>query len=180
VGFSLIDPMTIDFLEATKGHSVILNFSTIPQWMYKTDRPVAYPNDPNQVVWEYEKGTELRDASMKEVADYYGRLFSWYTKGGFTDEFGKRHESGYHFSMPYWEVLNEPDFEHQITPETYTEIYDAVVESIRAVEPKTKFVGMALAAPSEKPRYFEYFLNPKNHKPGIPLDFISYNSHTVV
>src|SRR6266853_4322173 len=25
--FSLIDPMTIDFLEATKGHSVILNFS---------------------------------------------------------------------------------------------------------------------------------------------------------
>ena len=28
--FSLIDPMTIDFLEATKGHSVILNFSTIP------------------------------------------------------------------------------------------------------------------------------------------------------
>ena len=34
--FSLIDPMTIDFLEATKGHSVILNFSTIPQWMFKT------------------------------------------------------------------------------------------------------------------------------------------------
>src|SRR6201982_568785 len=27
--FSPIDPMTIDFLEATKGHSVILNFSTI-------------------------------------------------------------------------------------------------------------------------------------------------------
>src|SRR3984957_17313552 len=27
--FSLIDPMTIDFLEATKGHSTILNFSTI-------------------------------------------------------------------------------------------------------------------------------------------------------
>ena len=41
--FSLIDPMTIDFLEATKGHSTILNFSTIPQWMYKTDKPVAYP-----------------------------------------------------------------------------------------------------------------------------------------
>jgi len=34
--FSLIDPMTIDFLDATKGHSVILNFSTIPAWMFKT------------------------------------------------------------------------------------------------------------------------------------------------
>src|SRR5258707_14236493 len=41
--FSRIDPMTIDFLEATKGHSTILNFSTIPQWMYKTDKPVTYP-----------------------------------------------------------------------------------------------------------------------------------------
>ena len=173
--FSVIDPMTIDFLEATKGHSVILNFSTIPQWMYKTDKPVAYPDDPDQVFWEYEKGTELRDGSMKEVADYYGRLFAWYTKGGFTDEFGKRHESGYHFSIPYWEVLNEPEFEHQTTPETYTKIYDAVVESIRAVEPRTKFVGMALAAPSENPRYFEYFLDHKNHKAGVPLDFISYH-----
>ena len=68
--FSAIDPMTIDFLNATKGHSVILNFSTIPQWMYKTDKPVAYPTDPNQVTWTYEQGTELRDPSMKEVADY--------------------------------------------------------------------------------------------------------------
>src|SRR5580700_4620314 len=75
--FSAIDPMTIDFLEATKGHSVILNFSTIPQWMYQTDKPVGYPVDPSQVTWEYEQGTELRDPSMKEVADYYARLISW-------------------------------------------------------------------------------------------------------
>src|ERR1022692_4647792 len=99
--FSLIDPMTIDFLEATKGHSVILNFSTIPQWMYKTDKPVPYPADPNQVTWDYEKGSELRDPSCKEVADYYARLLAWYTQGGFTDELGVRHESGYHYQIPY-------------------------------------------------------------------------------
>src|SRR5215467_15668622 len=51
--FSVIDPLTIDFLEATKGHSVILNFSTIPQWMYRTEKPVPYPADPNQVTWDY-------------------------------------------------------------------------------------------------------------------------------
>jgi len=173
--FSLIDPMTIDFLEATKGHPVILNFSTIPQWMYKTEQPVPYPQDANQVTWDYEKGTELRDPSAREVADYYGRLFAWYTKGGFTDEYGKRHESGYHYVIPYWEVLNEPDFEHHITPETYAGIYDAVVESILTVEPNTKFVGLALALPSDNPAYFEYFLNHKNHKPGIPIDYISYH-----
>src|SRR5438067_13885197 len=65
--FSLIDPMTIDCLEATKGHSVVLNFSTIPQWMYKTDKRITYPDDPNKAVWDYEQGTELRDLTFQEV-----------------------------------------------------------------------------------------------------------------
>jgi hypothetical protein len=177
--FTHIDPMTIDFLEATKGHSVILNFSTIPQWMYKTEKPVAYPSDPNQVTWDYEQGTELRDPSGKEVGDYFARLISWYTKGGFTDEFGKRHESGYHYSIAYWEVLNEVEFEHHMSGETYTRVYDAVVEAMRRIQPDIKFVGAALAIPSRSPEFFEYFLNPKNHKPGIPLDFISYHFYAI-
>lgn len=176
--FTAIDPITIDFLEATKGHSTILNFSTIPQWMYKTDKPVPYPADPNQVIWNYEQGSELRDPSMKEVADYYARLLAWYTQGGFTDELGKKHESGYHYSIPYWEVLNEIDFEHHFDAETYTRLYDEVVIAMRKVRPETKFVGLALAMETD-PHYFEYFLNPKNHKPGVPLDFISYHFYAV-
>ena len=172
--FSVIDPMTIDFLEATKGHAVILNFSTIPQWMYRTEKPVAYSSDPNQVTWDYEQGTELRDPSMKEVATYYARLLAWYTQGGFTDELGNFHQSGYHYSIPYWEVLNEVDFEHHMDPETYTRLYDQVVIAMRKVQPNLKFVGLALATPID-PHYFEYFLNPKNHKPGVPLQFISYH-----
>jgi hypothetical protein len=177
--FSLIDPMTIDFLEATKGHSVVLNFSTIPQWMYKTDKPVTYPEDPNKPVWDYEQGTELRDATGKEVADYYARLLSWYTQGGFTDEYGKRHESGYHYSIPYWEVLNEVDFEHHMTPQTYTRVYDAMVIAMKKVQPETRFVGVSLAIPGEHPDFFEYFLDRKNHQPGIPLDYISYHFYAV-
>src|SRR5215831_13951796 len=46
--FSLIDTITTDFLEATKGHPVTLNFSTIPQWMFKSGEN-KYPDDPNQV-----------------------------------------------------------------------------------------------------------------------------------
>jgi len=177
--FSVIDPMTIDFLDATKGHPTVLNFSTIPQWMYKTDKPVAYPSDPNQVSWNYEQGTELRDPSAKEVGEYYARLLSWYTKGGFTDELGKKHESGHHYSIPYWEVLNEVDFEHQTSAEAYTRIYDSVVTAMRGVEPSIKFVGTALAAPSQNPRFFEYFLAQKNHKVGVPLDYISYHFYAV-
>jgi len=173
--FSLIDPMTEDFINATAGHSVIINFSTIPQWMYKTDKPVPYPADPDQPVWDYEQGTELRDPTCKEVADYFARLVSWYTQGGFTDEYGKRHESGHHYKFDYWEVLNEIDFEHSISPETYTHIYDAVVTAIHKADPRVKFVGLVIGDPRMKPQYFEYFLNPKNHKPGIPLDMISYH-----
>ncbi len=173
--FSLIDPMTLDFLNATKGHPVILNFSTIPQWMFRTAEPVTYPADPDEVTWNYTEGTELRDASGMELGDYYARLVSWYANGGFTDELGQRHESGHHFKIAYWEVLNEPDFEHQTTLEQYTARYDAIVAAIRAVAPEMRFVGLALAAPSDNPRMFEYFLNPQNHRPGTPLDMISYH-----
>jgi len=177
--FSLIDPLVSDFLEATAGHPVVVNFSTIPEWMFKTEKPVPYPADPNQVVWDYEQGKELRDANPQKIAEYYARLLAWYTQGGFTDELGKRHESGHRFSIPIWEILNEPDLEHQLSPELYTQIYDAVAAAMLRVQPQTKFVGVALAFPGESPRFFEYFLDHRNHQSGIPLDYISYHFYAV-
>ena len=173
--FSLIDPLTIDFLEATRGRPVILAFSTIPHWMFKTEYPVYYAADPNEEVWSYPQGTELRDSSLRELGDYYARLVSWYTKGGFNDEYGKRHDSGYKYKVDYWEVFNEPEFEHQMTPEQYTARYDAITTAVRRVAPEAKFVGISLAYPAKQPRFFEYFLDPRNHKPGVPLDMISYH-----
>lgn len=173
--FSHIDPITTDFLNATQGHSTVMNFSTIPQWMFKTAKPVTYPENPEQAYWHYEQGTQLRDPSGKELGDYYARLVSWYTKGGFKDEHVKWHQSGYHYHFPYWEVLNEVDFEHHTTPKQYTLEYDAIVSAIHRVSPSTKFMGLALADPSGDPQYFEYFLNHKNHRPGIPINFISFH-----
>jgi hypothetical protein len=173
--FSLIDPMMKDFFAATEGHPTVVNFSTTPTWLYKTDAPVTYPADPNEVDWNYTQGMELRDPTGKALGDYYARLVSWYVNGGFTDEDGVRHESGYHYKLPVWEVLNEVDFEHAMTPEQYTARYDAIVGAIHAVSPETKFMGMAIAIPGNKPDFFEYFLNPAHHRPGIPLDFISYH-----
>lgn len=172
--FTYIDPITRDFLVATEGHPTIVNFSTIPAWMFKTEKPVTYPSNPNQVFWNYTQGTELRDPSGKELGEYYARLVSWYTQGGFTDENGKRHTSGYQYHFPIWEVLNEPDLEHHTTPEQYTRRYDAIVSAIHKVSPETKFMGLALAFPND-PHWFEYFLDHSHHQPGIPLDYISYH-----
>lgn len=173
--FSHIDPTLDDFMKATEGHSVILNFSTIPAWMFKTDKPVTYPADPNQVYWDYTQGTELRAPSMKEPAEYYARLLSWYTKGGFTDENGKRWESGHHYTVPYWEVLNEIDLEHHWSPEAYTRFYDAVTAAMLKVDPNLKFVAISSAYPRMHGAMYEYFFNPANHAPGTHLDFVSYH-----
>jgi hypothetical protein len=173
--FSSMDPIVVDFLEATKGHQIILDLATIPQWMFKTPKPVSYPADPDQMDYDYEQGTELRDPSMKEVADYFARLASWYTQGGFMDEYGQWHASGHHYKVDYWEVLNEVESEHQMTAETYTALYDAVVEAIRRADPQMKFVGMPYEGGSTGVARLEYFLDPKNHKPGVPLDMISYH-----
>jgi hypothetical protein len=62
-----------------------------------------------------------------------------------------------------------------MTPEKYTSYYDAIVAAIREVNPQTKFVGISLAFPSFQPEFFEYFLNPKHHRPDIPLDMVAYH-----
>jgi hypothetical protein len=173
--FSHIDPTLDDFMKATAGHSVVLNFSTIPAWMWKTKAPVTYPNDPNQVFWGYTQGTEMRDPTFKEPADYFARLLSWYTKGGLTDESGKWLNSGHHYKIAYWEVLNEIDYEHNWSPENYTRFYDAVTAAMRKVDPEIRFMALGLGSPNGKAGMFEYFLNPANHAPGSTIDFITYH-----
>ncbi len=176
--FSLIDPLVKEFMTATEGHPTVMSFSTIPQWMFVTGAPVVYPSDPSQEMWDYEQGTELRDPICQELADYYHRLASWYADGGFTDENGVWHESGHHYQFPVWEVLNEPDFEHSTTAEEYTRRYDAIVEAVRSASPDTRFMGMALGMPGNLD-FIQYFLNPSNHLPEIPIDYISYHFYAV-
>jgi hypothetical protein len=59
------------------------------------------------VYWDYEQGTELRDRSMQDLADYYSRLLQWYTKGQFIDEDGKLHISGHHYNItvPFFSIF---------------------------------------------------------------------------
>lgn len=172
--FTYPDSTMEAIMNATSGHPVVINFSTTPSWMWKINYDMPYPENAYEVFWAYNDGAELRDTSMKEVADYYARLFSWYTKGGFTDELGVFHKSNHYYKIDYWEVLNEPDLEHNISPQVYTKMYDAIVERLKKISPSTKFIGISLAF-NARPDFFEYFLNHKNHKPGIPLDGISYH-----
>jgi len=172
--FSLMDLLIEDFIRAANGRSVF-TISTIPQWMFATDAPVEIPADPNEAVWNYEQRSRLRDESLQEVASYYERVARWYFRGGFRDELGVEHASGHHYKAGYWEVLNEPEFEHSLSPEYYTRIYDAVVGRVHRVSPRLQFVGMSLAEPEKGASFFDYFLDHSHHARGIPLDAISYH-----
>jgi hypothetical protein len=172
--FSYIDPIVEDFVKATDGHPVVMNFSTIPAWMFVTQQEAGYASDPDPVNWTYNQGTEFTDTTFKQLTDYYSRLLSWYTKGGFTDELGVYHKSGHFYKFPYWEILNEPDLEHQITVQQYTRIYDALVIALKKISPGTKFIGLSLAYEND-PEWFEYFLDSSHHTGGVLPEAISYH-----
>ena len=93
----------IVFADATDNHTNIINFSTPPTWLYQTPDRVWYPDDPLGETWNYEQGKALRDPTGKTFGEYYGRLLAWYTDGGFTDEYGVRHESGHYYNISTWE-----------------------------------------------------------------------------
>lgn len=68
--FTYLDSTMEAIMNATSGHSVVINFSTTPAWMWKTDSIVKYADDPYKVFWNYNDGTQLRDTTMQEVAGY--------------------------------------------------------------------------------------------------------------
>jgi len=187
--FSLIDPIVDDFIKATSGHPVIFNPSTLPRWMFTSTSPVSYPENPDEICWAYAYGDrKFTPTTAKLFAEYQGRLAGWFLKGGFKDEYGQWHQSGHHYPIGYWEVFNEPDGEDgegsnygqkQLTPAQYVRFYDAVVEAVRAVEPTMKFAGPAFGDPVDQPDYFEYFLDPHHHRPGIPIDLLTYHFYSI-
>jgi hypothetical protein len=145
--FTLLDEGMSDFLAAAGNRSQIPNFSTIPNWLFAGTPRVLYPDDPLGETWNYESGTALADATLTALGDYYGRLVAHYVEGGFKDEAGV-FIPGYNYNISIWEVLNEIEGEHHMTPQTYTAVYDAIVAGIRRWAPtgsaNMKFMGLAL------------------------------------
>jgi hypothetical protein len=177
--FSQIDPIVEDFFAATGNRASVFTMSTIPTWMFKSADPGPIPLSPTEAMWGYETGDELRDPTGQEVADYYARVARWYTQGGFKDELGQQITSPHHFKIAYWEILNEPEYEHALSINTYIRMYDKISAAVREVSPGTKFVGLSLAEPTRRPGAFEQFLNPANHASGTSLDAISYHFYAV-
>jgi hypothetical protein len=66
-----------------------------------------------------------------------------------------------------------------VIPEACTRFYDTVTSVLLKVDPNLKFMALSLADPIKGMPMFEYFLNPANHKAGVPLDFITYHFYAM-
>ena len=179
--FEIPDQGMVDFLTAanSSSRSTIPNFSTIPNWLFVNPDRSYFPDDPLGETWGYESGRDFRDPTLKDLGDYYGRRVAHYVEGGFVDE-GGRFIPGFNLSISHWEVLNEIEGEHGLSPQLYTSVYDAIVSGIRRWAPRgsksMKFMALALES-SGNFGYVQYFLNASNHAPGIPIDFISFHHY---
>jgi len=179
--FKYMDPVVIDFFKNTSGRRHV-NIGTIPRWMFKVP-PVDVPTDPAASFYPYTKDTTgdlLKDPTGKQFADFQARIFQWYTQGGFTDEIGRYHKSGYHFKIDYWGVLNEPSLENHISVEEYTAIFDAVATAIHKIDPNVQFMGPEIVGAQYVLPFARYFLNPKNHNPSAPpVQWFSFHNYVM-
>ena len=74
-------------MAASAGHDSVINFAPVAHFMANK--------------------TGFVDPTGVAAGEYFSRIISWYTKGGFVDELGVRHVSNFSYDWKYWEVLNE-------------------------------------------------------------------------
>ena len=181
-----MDQIVRDFMAAVCGpdaaigaceKSVVQQLSTMPGWMYEGGMSA---NDLPTYAWNttdpfnaYAAGRALKDPTCKQMARYFARLVGWYTNGGFHDECGHWHQSGYNYTWWGISVLNED--EHNIRPDSgqaYCTCFDAIKTEVKKVNSKTVLVGPEIAGRLD---YFLYFLNASHHADGQAPPIASYH-----
>lgn len=170
--FNGIDPYVEDFMAASAGHDSVINFAPMYRWGTNASGFV--------------------DPTGEKAGEYFSRIISWYTKGGFVDELGVKHVSRYFYNWTYWEVLNEVDAGSSGTAcnslnnsgnalmcaEKYTEIYDGIVTVLKRDHPQLEFTALVIAFPdcAGAEVWFRYFLNASNHRSPVREHFGDYVS----
>ena len=172
--FRTMDEVFLSFYEAVNGDASgpIVSFSTQPTWLYSPQN-WEYPQNASTPYYGYDKGPAWMCNNTTLLGEYYGRVLSWYMKGGFVDEAGEWHDSGHHLNVSWVEVFNEVDYEHEYDVELYTKAYDAVVLGIRSalgpeLSGRLKFNGLCLPNIDNATKvesWVTYFLNVSNHDP---------------
>ena len=177
--FSRFDPYVVDFMNASVGHQSVINFAAPPGWY---SEPCPHPPTCNN--------SGYLDPTGVKAGEYFSKVISWYTKGGFTDECGQKHVSGHYFNWTYWEVLNEVDTGSSgihcqswnnsaaslDCARRYTAVFDGIVTVLKRDHPQLLFTGLVLAMPdcANADVWFDFFLNSSNHRSPVRENLKEY------
>jgi hypothetical protein len=93
----------------------------------------------------YDSQHNFLDPTYQQFADYAKNLVRYYDTGGFTSGDGAFHESPAYPSdtITWFGIYNEPNF-NNLDSTQYTQLYNAVVPALQAVDPSLKFAAVEL------------------------------------
>ena len=134
----------------------------------------VFPWDP-QMSGYGKDGAALKNENCTDMAAYFGRMVGHYTAGGHTDSCGHFHPSGLHYNWTILSVLNED--EHGTGGPRYTRCFDAIRDTVEAINPAIILEGPEVVVGSWGASYAPYFIDPANHKDSRPPDIVSMHSY---
>ncbi len=86
------------------------------------------------------------DISFAQFTGYTAGLVRYYNTGGFTANSQTYVSPAYPADkITWWGIYNEPNINNGLTPQQYTDMYNAVVPAMQAVDPTIKFAALELA-----------------------------------
>ena len=102
------------------------------------------------------------DLTFAQFAGYTQNLVEYYNAGGFTAG-GQTYVSPAYPAdkVTWWGIYNEPNINNNLTPQQYTDMYNAVVPAMQAIDPTIKLAALELADFYQQPQnWLPIFVNP--------------------
>lgn len=132
--FTVLDAITQPVL-SVGDHSPEFQIAKAPPFMYVN-------NDSSQ---------SFTDLTFQQFAGYAQNLVRYYDTGGFTPPGGSLLKSPSYPAdkVTWWGIYNEPSINNNLDATEYTNMYNALVPAMLAVDPNVKFVGLEMCCSSE-------------------------------
>jgi hypothetical protein len=128
--FSTLDGITQPVL-GVGDHSPEFQIAKAPAFMYQNN----------------DSGGTFSDLTFSAFSGYTQNLVRYYNTGGFTanSQLYVSAASAQGEKITWWGIYNEPNLNNNLTAQQYTDLYNAVVPAMQAVDPTIKFAAIELA-----------------------------------
>jgi hypothetical protein len=90
----------------------------------------------------YDANHNFLDPTYQQFATYAQDLVKYYNTGGFSAADGQ-HASASGIPITWWGIYNEPNF-NNLSSMQYTQLYNAVVPAMQAIDPSLKYAAVEL------------------------------------